>query len=141
MYIASHTLGISWLIALQMPAELQGSFLEFDAIRQDFIAGKHKNKNLLQTAQWGFDIQKKTLKHETKVGNNEAARHPHVPVVSSISDSKDTLSSALMVLRDSFVAAMEQQNRQHAQVTTALMGEIRELRRVSKNIDRPSFIG
>jgi hypothetical protein len=114
-----------------------------DALHQDFDAlsqvarlynrGLHKSKKRLQAAQWAFDLKRKSLNHEIKVFNANAAKHPHAPVVNAVQETGSTSASTTMLLRDDLMSRLLESDVQHRESATAIIAEIREMRRVSSS--------
>jgi hypothetical protein len=114
-----------------MPKELYDAWDSLDAVRHEYNQGFHSSKKLLQRAQWEFDKAKKALKHQEKVQNLKASKNPHAPIVAAVKDNSDLVSDSLMVLRDSLTEQMHEALEANTRAMTAMLGEIRELRRVS----------
>lgn len=114
-----------------MTEELKEAYDGLRHASEEFLAGRDENKSQLHRAQWEFDLAKRGKKHQTKIQNILAKEYPHAPVVSSIADSKDTLATSIMTLRDSLVETMREQIQSQNVAITALISEVRELRRVS----------
>src|SRR6266550_9579518 len=114
-----------------MPKELYEAWNTLDSVRQEYNQGLHASKKCLQKAQWDFDLAKKSLKHQAKNTNTLAAKHPHAPVVSAIDKSRTEASDNIMILRDSLMGEMLQLREDNTRTITALINEVRELRRVS----------
>ena len=121
-----------------MPVSLYVKFDKLIKVRDEYLAGKHNSKNRLQAAQWAFNLAKRALKHMTKVVDKLAKDHPHKPVVNAINASTTSLSSSVLLSRDDIISQLHhivgaQQHIMEAQrdLTTVLISEIQELRRVS----------
>lgn len=123
------------LIHNQMHEDLYEKFMELDAVREAYNMGLHNSKRRLQAAQWDFDLAKRALNHTVKISNAKADKHPHAPVVAAITAIGAQISSTLMMLRDDINDQLQQGIVHQNEAITALIGEVRELRRVSAFLD------
>jgi len=114
-----------------MPKELYAAWDALDAVRHAYNQGLHRDSKLLQRAQWEFDMAKKALKHKQKVYNAKASKNPHAPIVEAVQDNSAMVSDSIMVLRDSLIDQMQEMLDTTVRAMTVMIGEVRELRRVS----------
>jgi hypothetical protein len=114
-----------------MPTALYHEFDKLAQVARLFNDGLFNSKRRLQAAQWQFDLKRRTLNHEVKVFNKDAAKHPHAPVVKAVEKSGNNSASSALLLRDDLIARIHESDQQHQENTAAILCELREMRRVS----------
>jgi hypothetical protein len=117
-----------------MPTAL---YYDFDRLAQVaclYNDGLFNSKHCLQAAQWQFDLKRKTLNHEVKVFNVNAAKYPHALVVKAVEQSGNSLASSALFLRDDLVARLHESDLKQQENTTAILCKLREMRRVSSSL-------
>jgi hypothetical protein len=117
-----------------MPTAL---YYDFDRLAQVACLhndGLFNSKHCLQAAQWQFDLKRKTLNHEVKVFNVNAAKYPHALVVKAVEQSGNSLASSALLLRDDLVARLHESDLKQEENITAILCELREMRRVSSSL-------
>jgi hypothetical protein len=117
-----------------MPTALHNDFDTLAQVARLYNNGLFNTKRRLQAAQWQFDLKRKTLNHEVKVFNANAAKHPHAPVVKAVEQYGNSSASSALLLRDDLVARLHESDLKHQENTTAILCELREMRRVSSSL-------
>jgi hypothetical protein len=120
-----------------MPTALHHDFDKLAQVARLFNDGLFKSKRRLQAAQWQFDLKRKTLNHEVKVFNKNAAKHPHAPVVKAVEQSGHSSASSALLLRDDLIARLHESDLKQQENATAILCELREMRRVSSSLAFP----
>ena len=78
-----------------MPNALHQDFDRLRQVARLYNDGLFNSKHRLQAAQWQFDLKRKTLNHEVKVFNANAAKHPHAPVVKAVKQTGNKSASLM----------------------------------------------
>jgi hypothetical protein len=114
-----------------MPDVLHDEFEKLRHIARLYRDGLFNSKRRLQAAQWQFDLKRKTLNHEIKVFNANAAKHPHAPVVNAVEQTGNKSASSALLLRDDLINRLNDSDEMAKANATAIIAELREMRRVS----------
>jgi hypothetical protein len=78
-----------------MPNALHQDFDRLRQVARLYNDGLFNSKRRLQAEQWQFDLKRKTLNHEVKVFNANAAKHPHAPVVKAVEQTGNKSASLM----------------------------------------------
>jgi len=69
-----------------------------------------------------------------------AAKHPHAPVVKAVEQSGHSSTSSALLLRDDLIARLHESDLKQQENATAILCELREMRRVSSSLAFPWLV-